>query len=187
MTKFYNRVVSKRVSQKWVQALGPEKMNAAEISGNRGERWKFDSYTRYQYPEYDVCKDPFTDENGDIVQHDIFLADQVWEHLDFPYRATKNIHAMLKPGGYFWLATPFYVKYHLAPHDCSRWSARGLKNLLIECGFDENEIQSEQWGNRECAKREMGKRWAVYERGVDSLENDPNFPVMSWALGRKTS
>jgi SAM-dependent methyltransferase len=185
VTKFYNRLVSKRTTQHWIQSLGPETMDAAEISGKRGTKWRFKSFDVFQYPEYDVCDKPFTDADGNVLQYDIFLADQVWEHLDRPYRATRNIYKMLRPGGYFWVCVPFYVRYHPAPHDNTRWTARGLKNLLIECGFQERNIHALQWGNRDCARREMGHRWAKVDPATDNLQNDPDFPVMSWALAKK--
>lgn len=185
MTRFYNRVVAKRTTQKWVKALGPEKMDAAEISGNRGTKWRFKSYQAFWYPDYDICAGPFKHKNGRTMKFDFVVADQVWEHLDFPYRATKNVHEMLRDDGYFLVITPFFCKYHPAPNDNSRWSARGLKNFLIECGFDEDKIRSDQWGNRDCATADMGKRWGRFDAATCSLENDPEFPVMSWALAQK--
>lgn len=186
MTRFYNRVVAKRTTQKWVKALGPRDMDAAEISGNRGTKWPFKSYEAFWYPEFDICEGPFRDEAGKIRKFDIVIADQVWEHVDFPYRATRHVHQMLRKGGHFLVVTPFYVKYHPAPMDCSRWSARGLKNLLTEAGFDPDHIRSDQWGNRDCAQADFGKGWGRYDGATHSLENDPDFPVMSWALAKKT-
>jgi len=93
---------------------------------------------------------------------------------------------MLRPLGYFWLAVPFFVPLHAAPQDNSRWSARGLKNLLIECGFEEEAIYAEQWGNRHVALRNMEEVWPpVYDEATDTLKNDPNMPVCSWALAQK--
>jgi len=183
--EFYNRVVYDRVTADWMKEIGADRMDAGEISGDLCKRYGFKSHIAYRYPKYDVCADPFTDGEGNVVQHDIILAEQIWEHLDRPYRATKNILTMLKSGGYFWLASPFFARHHAVPVDCSRWSARGLKNLLIECGFDETKIRAEQWGNRACARRDMRPRWARYDPETDSLENDPNFPVMAWALAQK--
>ena len=34
---------------------------------------------------------------------DFIIADNVWEHLKYPYRATKNIYKLLKKNGYFLL------------------------------------------------------------------------------------
>jgi hypothetical protein len=31
----------------------------------------------------------------------------------------------------------------------------------------------------------MGHRWAKVDPATDNLQNDPDFPVMSWALAKK--
>jgi len=98
----------------------------------------------------------------------------------------KHVIEMLRPGGYFWLAVPFHIPYHAAPHDCTRWSARGLKNLLVEAGFEEGEVRSAQWGNREAAMRNLEAEWPPeYVKETDNLENDRDFPLVAWALARK--
>ena len=121
-------------------------------------------------------------------EFDIVLANQVWEHLDRPYAATRNVLKMLRPGGYFWVAVPFFIPYHGDPVDCSRWTARGLKNLLIEAGFEENAIEAQQWGNRNAARRNLddGPWPPDYDEDRDSLEDDPEMPICAWALARKT-
>ncbi len=91
---------------------------------------------------------------------------------------------MLAPGGYFYVAAPFFARYHAYPVDCSRWSARGLANLLVEAGFDASQIRSDQWGNLAAARRDCARRWAKH-LADDDLTNDPDFPVVAWALARK--
>lgn len=181
-----NRIAMGRSSRRMIRELGPQ-IDVAEISGKWGEMFPFRSYRRFNYPEHDICGDPFTDKTGAILQFDLILANQVWEHLDRPYRATRNIHAMLRPGGHFWLAVPFFIPFHAAPLDCSRWSARGLKNLLIECGFGADDIRARQWGNRHAALRNMEERWPPkFDPQRDSLDNDPKMPICAWAIARKT-
>ena len=182
-----NRVIMQKSSREIVRALEPETLDVAEISGKWGRQFPFKSYRQFRYPQYDICAGPFADEHGATPQFDLILANQVWEHLDRPYAATQNVRAMLRAGGYFWLAVPFFIPYHGAPSDNSRWSARGLTNLLIECGFEESAIHAEQWGNRNAALRNMEKKWPPrYDKGSDSLANDPNMPVCAWAIAQKT-
>lgn len=182
-----NRVVMGPSSRKMIQALGPERLDAAEISGNWGRKFDFRSFESYHYPKHDICEGPIMTDEGKPKKFHIVLANQVWEHLDRPYAATRNVRRMLKKGGYFWLAVPFFIPFHAAPNDCSRWSARGLKNLLVECGFDEDEIQSDQWGNRHVAQRNLEQPWPpAFERATDDITNDPDMPICSWALARKT-
>ena len=182
-----NRVVMQKSSRQMIRDLRPGRLDVAEISGKWGETFKFRSYTPFRYPDYDICAGPITDEAGNVRKFHLIMANQVWEHLDRPYAATRNVRRMLKKGGHFWLAVPFHVPFHAAPGDCSRWSARGLKNLLIEAGFDEEAITAEQWGNFNAARRNLETPWPpVYDPDTDPLEDDPQMPICAWALARKT-
>ncbi|MEL7256033.1 MAG: methyltransferase domain-containing protein [Pseudomonadota bacterium] len=182
-----NRIIMQRKSRRMLQRLDLAGMDAAEISGKHGGRFDFKSYQVFRYPKYDICAGAFTDADGAVQQFDIILANQVWEHLDRPYTATRHVLEMLRPGGYFWIAVPFFIPYHGAPIDCSRWSARGLKNLLIEAGFERENITAAQWGNRHCAKRNLEDDWPpVYDPDIDDLTNEEDFPLVSWALAQKS-
>lgn len=181
-----NRVVMQPASRRIIKALGPRSLDVAEVSGKWGQMFEFKSYTQFWYPEFDVCTGPYTDDQGAVLEFDLILANQVWEHLDRPYAATRHVHQMLRPGGYFWVAVPFFVPFHAAPQDNSRWSARGLKNLLIEGGFDEDAIHADQWGNRHVALRNMEEKWPPeYDPETDDIKNDPMMPICSWALAQK--
>jgi len=182
---FYNRIAYTQVTAEWMKEIDASNLDAAEISGTGGEGHGFKSHVSFEYPEYDICSGPIRGTDGEVLTFDIILAEQVWEHLEFPYAATRNVLKMLRPGGFFWLAVPFFARWHAFPTDCSRWSARGLHNLLVECGFQPQEIRAQQWGNRPCALRDMSPFWAIYDPSRDTLENDPEFPVMSWAMARK--
>jgi len=94
-----NRVVMQKTSCRWLRGLDLENMDAAEISGKHGRRYTFKSYKIFRYPKHDICAGPFTNTRGNILQYDIILANQVWEHLDRPYAATCNVLDMLRPGG----------------------------------------------------------------------------------------
>ena len=170
-----------------INALGPQDLDVAEISGKWGERFAFRSYRQFRYPEHDICAGPIRDtETGETLCFDLILANQVWEHLDRPYAATRNVIESLRPGGFFWLAVPFFAPLHAAPQDCSRWNARGLTNLLIEAGFDAEAIHAEQWGNRHVARRNLEEVWPpVYDPDTDDIRNDPDMPVCAWALAQK--
>ena len=181
-----NRIVMQRASRRLIAALEPETLDVAEISGKWGRRFSFRSYHSFRFPQYDICKGPFCDRSGEVRTFDLILANQVWEHLDRPYAATRNIRSMLREGGHFWVAVPFFAPFHAAPNDCSRWSARGLKNLLVECGFKEDRIVSRQWGNRHTALRNLEEVWPpVHDPETDDLTNDPDFPTCAWALAQK--
>jgi hypothetical protein len=55
---------------------------------------------------------------------------------------------------------------------------------LIEAGFEEDSIQAAQWGNRAAALRNLEQPWPPEARD-DDLTNDPDFPLVAWAMGRK--
>lgn len=181
-----NRIVMRRESRAWINALGPKSLRVAEISGKWGSYFPFRSYDVFRYPEHDICEGPFRDAEGKVRKFDLVIADQVWEHLDRPYAATRNVLKMLRKGGHFYIATPFFIPFHGAPVDCSRWSARGLTNLLIEAGFAPEGIRAEQWGNRAAARRNLEQPWPPeHDAQADDLTNDPEFPLTAWALAQK--
>lgn len=174
----WTRTVMYKECFKLVQGLQPQNMDALEISaGDKWQKLNFRSFTEMNYPQYDICNDKLD------RQFDMVIADQVWEHLLWPYRAARNVHDMLAPGGYFLVTTPFLIRQHAIPIDCSRWTETGMKYFLAECGFELDDIVTASWGNRDCVKANFN-RWA--RRGwFGSLRNEPNFPVTVWALARK--
>lgn len=180
-----NRIYMQKQSRIQIRSLQPETLDAVEISGVWGKKLGFKTYRSLYYPKHDICAGPLSDGAGPITC-DIVLANQVWEHLDRPYAAIGHVREMLRPGGYFWIAVPFFVPHHGAPVDCSRWSARGLANLLIEAGFAEENVVSDQWGNRAAGLRNMVGKWPpAYDKDNDDLSNDPRFPICAWALAQK--
>ena len=161
-----------------LKQLPMENMDTLEISA--GQYWRtlnFKSFSEANYPEFDIC------ERSLDRQFDLVIADQVFEHLLWPYRAARNVLSTLRPGGYFLMTTPFLIRVHAIPHDCTRWTETGIKYFLAECGFELEHIQTGSWGNRTCVKANFSK-WA--RRGwFGSLRNEPDFPVVVWALARK--
>ncbi|ACL55890.1 class I SAM-dependent methyltransferase [Methylobacterium nodulans] len=163
----------------YLNRLGPQNLEVLEISA--GPQWRqnfsFRSYAETQFPEFDICSQALP------RTFDVIIADQVFEHLPWPYRAVKNVHAMLRPGGVFIIATPFLVRVHNVPIDCNRWTETGLSHLLQEGGFLPSNIETRSWGNRACVVGNF-KRWR--KRGFfGSRCNEANFPVMVWAYARR--
>jgi len=116
---------------KLIERLGPQQLDALEISAGEFFRgFPFRSFAEANYPAFDICKQALP------AQFDLVIADQVWEHLLYPYRATRHVLAMLRPGGHFLVTTPFLIKVHRIPTDCSRWTETGLAHFLAECGFE---------------------------------------------------
>ncbi|MBZ9857283.1 hypothetical protein LB566_26150 [Mesorhizobium sp. CA13] len=98
--------------------------------------------------------------------------------------AAANIHAMTKPGGWAMVATPFLFRVHARPHDYNRWTPAGLRQLMIEGGFAEDDVQAFGWGNKACAKAHIGGPVRAYGLWRD-LSNDEEYPLMVWAFAKK--
>jgi SAM-dependent methyltransferase len=173
------RVAMYRDCFAFVRSLGPERLDALEISA--GPQWrrefKFRSYTETQYPDFDICAEKLD------RQFDVIIADQVFEHLPWPYRAGRNVYDMLRPGGYFVAAVPFLVRVHRVPIDCSRWTTEGFSYFLQECGFAAQDIVTKSWGNRACVKANF-RHWRRHG-WFRPMQNEADFPVMVWAYARK--
>jgi len=142
-----------------------------EMWKNLGHR----TYRAVDYPEFDICKAPLPE------QFDIVIADQVLEHVSAPVTAVSHVRAMVKRGGAALIATPFLFRVHARPHDYSRWTESGLKELLIAGGFDAALMSTGSWGNKACAKAHIGGRVKDYGFRRD-MSNDPEYPIMVWAI-----
>ena len=168
-----------RETTKLIAQLGLDKGSVLEISGSTwAKRLNFKQYKAVHYPAYDICESTLAE------TFDLVIAEQVFEHLLWPYRAGKNVYQMLKPGGFFLITTPFLIRIHNHPIDCSRWTEIGLRHLLAECGFPLEGIRTASWGNRACVRANYVK-WARYNPRMHSLHNEPNFPVVVWAVAQK--
>jgi SAM-dependent methyltransferase len=165
-----------------VAALGCD-LSVLEISpGGANSPWRALRYREYvgaDYPDFDICHDRLD------RQFDLIIADQVFEHLLWPYRAARNVHAMLKPGGHFINTAPFLIRVHENPVDCSRWTELGMKHLLAEAGFDIDRIRTGSWGNLACVRANLvSSGWARIGWGR-SMRNQSRFPVAVWAIAKR--
>jgi SAM-dependent methyltransferase len=173
------RVVMDRETEKFVGTLNYDSLDALEISGTKWKAFGFASYRNISFPEYDLCDQPL-----ELNKFDIIIAEQVLEHVLWPFRAVSNLYKMLRPGGILVVTTPFLLRIHDEPADCSRWTEVGLKYLLAAGGFDLSNITTGSWGNRACVKANFDywRRWIPWKH---SLTNEPEFPVVVWAFCTK--
>jgi hypothetical protein len=157
--------------------------NVLEISPGWNSCWRekpHNSYIAVEYPEFDICRDVLPQ------RFNIVIADQVLEHVQRPIEAAKHIFAMTAPGGIALVATPFLFRVHGRPNDFNRWTTAGLKQLLIEGGFEEQNIETSSWGNKACARAHIGGPVRDYGFKRD-LSNDPEYPLMVWAFARNNA
>ncbi len=180
------RKVMNEQTMAFVSALPTESMDALEISGYAWGQWcRWKSYELVHFPEFDL--------NYDLVygkSFDIILAEQVLEHVRYPYRAVRNVYRMLRPSGWFVVTTPFLIQIHFEEMDYTRWTPRGLKFLLEEAGFDIQRISVGSWGNRDCAIADFnrcaeGMGWNDYDEARHRLENEPDYPVVVWGFAQR--
>ena len=177
-----DRVVLEKETRLLIEKLDVTSLSVLEISGQRWRKFGFRSYRSVEYPEFDITADLVLSETFDLV-----IAEQVFEHVAYPYRAGKNVYQLLNAGGYFLISTPFLQKVHNFPIDCCRWTETGMKYFLSECGFEPQQIETGSWGNRHAARANLRFRESFPRRNLffGSWKNDPTFPVQVWALARK--
>lgn len=174
------REVMDREARDFVGRLDYGHLDALEVSGNYWSDFGFRSFEIIKFPEFDLCGDKIEKEKWDII----FL-EQVLEHVPYARKAVENLYSMLKPEGHLVVTTPFLIRVHKDPLDCSRWTDVGLKFLLHEAGFDLTRITTASWGNRSCLIANLTD-WPTYNRyKLHSLKNDPRYPVVVWAFAQK--
>lgn len=176
----WSRVVMKEACTQLLNALPCAEYSTLEISGHKWRTFGFKHYQTADYPDFDLCREVLPE------RFDLIIAEQVFEHLRYPYRAGRHVLEMLKPGGYFLISVPFLVKVHEIPIDCTRWTELGLKHFLEECGFPLDDIVTGSWGNRACIIANF-EDWIMYNPPEHPLHNEPEFPYHVWALARRSS
>jgi SAM-dependent methyltransferase len=68
---------------------------------------------------------------------DLVLSTETLEHVPRPLPFLQEARRCLKPGGCLLLTVPFAARWHYIPHDYWRFTPSGLKQLLLDAGFDE--------------------------------------------------
>jgi SAM-dependent methyltransferase len=171
------RIVMNRATTSHVEALDPGSLDVLEISGSAWSDFGFRTYEAVDYPAFDISRE----RTG--RSYDLIIAEQVFEHLRYPADAARNVLGMLRVGGTFVITTPFLIRVHPSPLDLWRWTADGLHAFLEDAGFDE--VKAASWGNRDCVSGNFDD-WPYYDAEEHSLESEADFPVVVWAIAKKT-
>jgi SAM-dependent methyltransferase len=178
-SEHWQRIVLNRAIDEHIASLDPASRTAAEISGDThaGKPWK--SYTKLDYPDFDICA-PLPDDR----RFDVVICEQVLEHVPDPCAAAQNLRGLCAPGGHVIVSTPFLVKIHelasLRLEDYWRFTPRGLRTLLERAGLRVDEVGT--WGNRLCVTGNLS-RWAGHRRW-HPMGNEADVPVQVWAFAR---
>ena len=173
------RIVMNQATETMIKDLPYSSLSVLEISGTKWANFGFKNYRTVEFPDFDICADTLPE------KYDLIIAEQVFEHILWPYRAAKNVNSMLNQNGHFLITTPFMIKIHLYPEDCTRWTETGLKHFLAESGFELDQVLTGSWGNIECVVSNINQ-WTSYNRYLHSLKNDKNVPMVVWGLAKKT-
>ncbi len=67
---------------------------------------------------------------------DLIITQEVLEHVESPFVAIKEIHRVLKKGGYAYIQLPFIIGYHPCPKDYWRFTHEGLIALVKSADFE---------------------------------------------------
>lgn len=66
---------------------------------------------------------------------DLVITQEVLEHVQCPVSAIKEIHRVLKMGGYAYIQIPFVIGYHPCPEDYWRFTHIGVHELVQSASF----------------------------------------------------
>jgi SAM-dependent methyltransferase len=172
-------VLNERV-ERYLIAIGPERLRAAEISGANHEMLPWREHTSLDYPEFDLCAVPSSERRYDVV-----ICEQILEHLPDPFTAAANLRVLCEPGGWVVVSTPFLIPIHeleaYEMWDYWRFTPRGLRTLLERVGLEVERVDS--WGNRQAVLGNL-RRWSARRRWHSNADN-PRTPVQVWAFARR--
>ena len=173
----WQRVTLNAAVDRHLEELGPDRLTAAEISGDAQARRPWKRFVSLDYPAFDLCAPLALAERFDVV-----ICEQVLEHVVDPWAAARNLRALCVPGGRVVVSTPFLIRVHELPAygmpDYWRFTPRGLRVLLERAGLAVDEVGS--WGNRACVTGNFD-RWPAYRRW-HPLRNEPDLVVQVWAF-----
>jgi len=113
----------------------------------------FRSFVRGQVSGYDSLdlypRRPDVTYVGDVqdmavvpsAAYDTALCVEVLEHVPDPFRAAREIHRILRPGGVLVMSVPHLSRLHDEPHDYYRYTRHGVRHLLEQAGFELLELE----------------------------------------------
>lgn len=107
------------------------------VGAKYGPNWisvdKYDTRDFIDY-HYDIHDLEFDDESFDAI-----VCISILEHIQYPEKALKELHRVLRAGGRIWVQLPFQYPYHEGPRDYWRVSPDGLRIWMkdfreLSCG-----------------------------------------------------
>lgn len=138
--------------------------------------------TYVPYPQYDL----HTISSHFKNEFDFFIFNQTLEHLYNPFEAVKQIHEIVKPGGYVFTSVPTINIPHMTPIHFNGFTPMGLAMLFKTANFEIIEIG--QWGNYEyISKLWKSHSWPGYNtlNNNNVVVNEEENVCQCWILARK--
>ena len=137
------------------RALPEKKLVFADIGGGRSPY--FDHFLSRQaaFHVVDLADSLPREERRPIVQHpgfaenipltdefaDVVLCNQVLEHVVDPEQSVREMHRILRHGGWIIGSVPHVSPIHLEPYDFRRYTRYGLKQILVKAGFEDVRVE----------------------------------------------
>jgi SAM-dependent methyltransferase len=72
----------------------------------------------------------------------LVLCTETLEHVARPAAVLRELRRVLRSGGTLALSVPFLMPVHQEPHDYFRYTPHGLRRLLVDAGFEVEEISA---------------------------------------------
>jgi SAM-dependent methyltransferase len=159
-----------------LRSLMPARRSALEISGVSHSGYPWRDYTSSRYPDLDLCAPP-----EQLDAYDVVICEQVLEHVADPWRASRTLYDLCRPGGHVVVSTPFMIRVHPTPFDFWRFTEDGLRRLLAEAGLVVDEVGS--WGSKRAVRGNLRRFPRI--RPWRSLRNEADFPLVVWAFAHR--
>ncbi len=186
-TKFYNYLAVPRLNlSNWLDETEGYKKKCLYVTKHRGCPWEFERLTTLQHPGYKLDTVKFSDFQESDTPYQIVIAEMLLNHLDDPVQGLTNAKSKLTSDGYLFVSVPHVMQHTPNPIDTGRWSTAGLQNLLTQAGFKEENIQLGQWGEREALISILESRKYLVDPEEMIVQNDPNYPIVSWAFAQNS-
>src|SRR5579875_752828 len=94
-TEQWQRVTLNEAVRAHIASIGPERLTAAEISGDAQAAHPWKAFTSLNFPDFDLCA-PLAGQGP----FDVVICEQVLEHVVDPCAAARNLHGLCAPGGH---------------------------------------------------------------------------------------
>ena len=83
----------------------------------------------------DICDPNFFEKHADVTGlFDVVYSNNVFEHLQDPFVAARNLFKMCRTGGLIITIVPFSQRFHESPDDYFRYTHRGVERLFQNAG-----------------------------------------------------